>query len=350
MDSPLKQQEKNEKELELLLLEFAGDSTISVSRKEPEWCRGHIRSCIIPKDEPLSLDWLAGRFGGEVLVVKVYAPQGSDRPAGIIAQRTVEICGPPRNGHGVELVRDPNSGKPILITQLERQKSLQGFAEIHAAPAPAPIVQQTGLSPELINTLMSAQAAQTKTMIDLLMGQVSTLQNTVMRLADRPAAAAGIDPLGQLKTTAETIAYLDKIKESIVPSERGGEGETDLYMGLIGKFMDLEMEKQKSKILPGAPGVVPALPGAPRNPMLQAAPGAPGVAPGAPGVAPGAPGALTDEILIAEVMKRLPELTAEQRKLYAEEILGQSIDFDDEADDDFDDEPDPGSSGIDEKI
>ena len=98
--------------------ELGEDCKVAIDRKEPEWCSGHMRTVNYDPSEPISLDWIQRRFGGEKLTIRLYGPKNSKHKNGYIGSRTLDIFGPPMDGFGIELTQGPD-GKSVRVTELQ---------------------------------------------------------------------------------------------------------------------------------------------------------------------------------------------------------------------------------------
>lgn len=357
-DEPKTKKTAAETDLEQLLGEIGGDGQVAVSRKEPDWAKGHIRTVLTSKGDRISMDWITEQFGGAKLQIRVYGSDGRS----MIGSRTVDVCAPPRNGHGIELVRGPD-GEKVLVTQLDVAR--RRYNQIHGIEEPAPITPALGAAPlppaqpfdmTAMFTAMIAQMNQTnQTMMTMLVNRITSLETmgpaqhggAVVQTTADPA-----DPLGNLTNVVKVIGELDAVKEKMGISDREPANETAGYLDLIKGFMEIHVENKKAQVAQltaGAqPGQLPAgqqltpgqVPGAVPPPV-------PGQYPG--GIPPNVPKP-TPEQLLPLVREMLPQYlenaSRAERVQMAEMVLGAPIYDDQNTDpgDDIDDDVDEGNN------
>jgi hypothetical protein len=348
-------------DLDVILSEIGNEGSIIVSRKEPDWCKGHIRTMQINAGEPVSMDTIAAKFGGEKLYFRIYGPKG------LVARRTIDVCAPPRNGYGIELVLGPR-GNVIPITQMESeqarfmQKNPSGAlpAGAYAPPALPPPPAAPAIDNSIIQ-MMRAQQDQTNALLNMFLTRIGALETMLQRQAPAGAPQApAYDPLGQLQNTVTVIGQLDKIKRSMIDDRPPAADEGDgIYTQIISKFLELAVDKQKAAAAgalpappqyalpqyqsPIPPGALGALSGSAGAGAFTAPPPPAGSPPPPPPVAAGKIDLTTvpNDDLVMAIFQRLPDLSDEDRLRYAEQLLGQPIELDDTDDTDDTDEPPP---------
>lgn len=334
-----KQKGAPEVDLERLFQELDGEGSVAVSRKEPDWAKGHIRTVQASPAQPISMDWLTKQFGGEKLQVRVYASDGRT----MIGSRSVEICAPPRDGNGIELVRGPE-GNAVPVNRLEAEKkrynSLHGLPDSTVNPEPVPpAAPAAGLDlSSILQTMISSQNNTNNTMTTMLIQRINSLENLLTKqLLQPPGAGAAVaqvepaDPLGNLTNVVDVIGKLDKVKEKMGISDREPASEAAGYIDLIKGFMEMHLETKKAQ---AAQAAQPAqLPAAPQAPVL---PGPAGVE--QPIAEPQNPAQMDDQALFLALSQRMPaileNLPPEKRKSLAEQVLGEQILTDDDWEDD----------------
>jgi hypothetical protein len=340
--------DNSELDLDVVLSEIGNEGSIVVARKEPDWCKGHIRTLQINAGEPISMDTLAAKFGGEKLYLRIYNSKG------MIARRVVDICAPPRNGFGVELVLGPR-GNVIPLTQLESENArylqknpaamLPGGAFAPPSGAP-PSGAPSAPANDAFMEMLKNQNAQTMQLLNMFLTRIGVLETMLQQRDFTPAAAPALpayDPLSQLQNTVTVIGQLDKIKRSMIDDRPPEDQDGGVYTQIINKFLELAIA-QKGGAPPGAP------PGAPAYALQSSSPippGALGALANAGGAPPGAPlgsppraapaaapaagpldlAAVSNDQLIAAVFARLPALSDAERLKYAQEILGETIEL-----------------------
>jgi hypothetical protein len=222
-------------DLDSIFEEFSSDCRVAIDRKEPPWAAGHVRTVHFDPSEPISLDWIQKQFGGTKLNVRLYGPKSRENKNGYIGARTIEILGPPRNGFGVELVQGPD-GECVPVNQLQlaidRSKAKMGIREpapiTVPAPVPAPVAPAQDMS--LVQTLITAQGKQNAIMLEMMSSRVQQLEALLFK---QPAGGPALNPLDQVKQTAETITLLDGIRDTMGGSGSGGDSES--IMPMIGE-------------------------------------------------------------------------------------------------------------------
>jgi hypothetical protein len=222
----------DDQDITAIFAELGDECKIGIHRKEPEWCGGHIRTVTFDPKEPISIDWIAAKFGGEKLMVRLYGPKTKQNKSGYLAARTIEIMGPPRDGYGIEMVQGPD-GKAVKVTELdlvmERHRKQLG---IQKEESPRPTNNENnGLSQtSLVQTLIESQSQQHNAMLQMMGQRVQSLEQMLYHHPPGQAPAA-MSPIEQIKQTAEAIALLDKMKGSF---SGGGEGMDDSLFSMIG--------------------------------------------------------------------------------------------------------------------
>lgn len=337
---PGKKKDEGTEEIDLdqILLEIGNQGRVSVTRIEPDWAKGYVRAIQIQGNETISMDWLSEKFGGEKLQVRIYGADGK----GIKAFRTVDICGPPRNGFGIEYVRGPDGTKCLITRYAEAQRryaQLNGMEMPAVAPSPQegtpaqPANQGFNLS-TVLQTLITAQNTQNTTMTTMLVNRIGSLEQLLTRQVGQPAQGGPVeppDPLGNLRNTVDVIAQLETVKQKMGISDREQPSETAGYVDLIKAFMEMKLEGQKAQVaqLQAQAAQAPALPqgqppaphGQPPAPPIQRQ-----VQPGAQ-PQPGAP-VETDNDLMKLAMERIETMPREERLKLASAVLGEPIDDD----------------------
>lgn len=341
-------------DLENILSELGSEGSLAISRIEPSWCKGHVRTITLNGAERVSIEWIAEKFGGEKLQCRVYGPDGHK----MIKNRTVDVCAPPKNGHGIELVRGPD-GAPVPVTQLQEARRRYEIAHgiTPAAPDPAQPAAPAAPDPQSLNantllaSLLNAQAqsnqamqAQNQNMQTMLINRIGTLERQLMASmqgAGGAPAAAPTDPLQNLDNFVATAHKFHEVKKAMglgdaPPAVEDSEANT--FLELAKGFLELEAEKVKARQQPGGPPALPAYgyqqppppadqgvpPGSvpPPDFMTQQPPGPP---------PPAAPGQLTDDQLKMIIAQRLPSMLANaspaERLAYAQEVAGQEFDL-----------------------
>lgn len=332
--------------LERLFRELGGEGSIAVTRNEPDWAKGHIRTVQANPGDPISMDWLTAKFGGAKLRVRVYAADG--KPMG---SRTVEICAPPRDGMGIELVRGPE-GNAVPVNRLDaerrRYNQINGIENTQlpaaqlpaAAPPPAPPIDFTQMFAAMITQQNQANQAMMAMFVNRIQHLESIGSGTGPPVATSPVEPA--DPLGNLTNVVKVIGELDAVKEKMGISDREPPSETAGYLDLIKGFMEMHVEKKRAEVAQMGAG----------QPAAQLAQGQPGVPPPNPyqqGAPPNVPKP-TPEQLIPLVKEMLPQYlenaTRAERVKMASLVLGEQIydDMNDEPEDDFDDGTNGGNN------
>lgn len=344
-DNAKKKEDKPVLDIENLLAELGNEGSLSINRIEPSWAKGHIRSVPISASERISMEWISEKFGGEKLQVRIYGSDGHK----LQHLRTVEVCGPPRNGHGIELVRGPE-GNSVPITQLAEAKRrydmLHGLTPAEpVAPVPTAPPADQGLNANaLLASLLSAQAQQNQAMQTMLVNRIGSLEQHLMRQVQQGAtvpagAATPADPLQNLDNFVATAHKFHEVKKAMGLNDTPApveDSETSTFIELAKGFLQLESDKVKANQHPQLPvgyqqqppppgleqGVPPGSVPPPDFNTQQPPP-----APPAPGQMPN----LTDEQLKILLAHRLPGLlknaTAEQRLAYAQEVAGEDLDL-----------------------
>lgn len=334
----------DEVDLDVVLSEIGTAGKVSISRVEPDWCKGRVRSFELGSAEPISVDWIAQKCGGAKFHVRVYGPDGK----GTLAFRTVEICGAPKNGHGIELVRGPD-GEPIPVTQL--QEARRRYAILNGLPvegeqlgqqappaavAPAPI-DMTGM----LQTMMQAQNQQNQTMITMMTNRVNSLERLLaQQIQNGPAVAQGqvvepVDPMAQLTNTVKTIEQLEKIKGAMGVTNQEPTSDASMYTDLIKGFMEMELEKRRANVAQLQAQQQPAqLPPSVPPPGAQPVPAPPPVQGAQPPVQ-GAQlepqfdpvsGKEIDPVILMQAMSHVEGLPRSERLKIASAVLGEEID------------------------
>ena len=72
------------KELETILSEIPQDYSIQIYRMEPDWCKGLIGKLTIDSDTPIDLDYIARRYGGTKLQIRVVDGNGKWRTSKVV--------------------------------------------------------------------------------------------------------------------------------------------------------------------------------------------------------------------------------------------------------------------------
>jgi len=92
--SETRQNYSDDIDIETVVSEIGKQGKVSVSREEPEWCKGHIRTVPIAGSEPITTEWLGKFFGGSLLTVRIYGTGA----AALRAKRTGNGCRNTRKG------------------------------------------------------------------------------------------------------------------------------------------------------------------------------------------------------------------------------------------------------------
>ncbi len=338
-------------DLEQLFRELDNIGSVAVSRIEPDWAKGHIRTVNVSNSEPLSVDWIAKMFGGTKLRVRVY---GADTKQ-LIGARDVEIMGPPRDGYGLEIVRGPE-GNAISINRMAEEQ--RRYNQLHGIEPPAPPAPPPEQAPQgqpfdmtqMFTALIQQQNQSNTQLTQMLVQRIQHLESMSLGYNPAPATPAPTeppDPLGNLKNTVEVIAQLDAVKKKMgINDEPAQHNESAGYLDLIKSFMEIHLEAQRAKAnqLHGAQGAPQLPPGAPGPAAYPPANPAPPGHPPAPPWATWAPQP-TAEQLLPVVQRVLPQYLEQasrhERLKLAELVLGESID---DGDDDYNDTDD--STGL----
>jgi len=228
--------------------ELGEDCKIGVHRKEPEWCSGHIRTVHFDPREPVDLDWIQKKFGGEKLMIRLYGPKSKQNKSGYLAARTVDIMGPPRDGFGIEMVQGPD-GKAVKITEYElaceRHKQKMGVQQLEDSQ-PAPAQPADGLSNNaLVQTLIQSQSQQHNAMLQMMGQRVQSLEEMLYRQAPGQVGAA-VNPIDQIKQTAEALKHL-KAMEGDFSGDGGGSGD---LLGMLGPVIQNMFGNNQNAQLP----------------------------------------------------------------------------------------------------
>lgn len=332
-----------DEDLEHLLGEIGGDGQVAVSRKEPDWAKGHIRTVLTSKGDRISMDWITAKFGGDKLQIRVYGSDGRT----MIGSRTVDVCAPPRNGHGIEIVRGPD-GEKCLVTQLEvarrRYNQIHGIEEPAAAlppgiPAPAATPAQPFDMTSLFTAMIGQMNQTNQAMMTMLVNRITSLETMGPAQhggAPPPAPPDAADPLGNLTNVVKVIGELDAVKEKMGISDREPQNEMSGYMDLIKGFMELHVEKQKAQVAQLQQAAAPAAQLPAGQPGGQPPPPPPQAGAAFP---PGVPKPTAAQLLplVKEILPEyLENASREERVQMASMVLGEPI-YDDQ-DDGFEDE------------
>lgn len=253
-------------DLDTLLEELGEEFKIVIQRKEPEWCCGHIRTVYFDPQEPIGLDWITKQFGGSKLQIKVYGPNDSGKK-GYITGKTIDILGPPRDGHGVELVRGPEGNAvkihdlPAAIEQHRAKTGLSHREERKPIEVPAPQPVQPAQDNSMFQAMLNAQAEQNKIMMQMMLGRVQTLEQLLYQRENQtavPQPPANYDPFGSIKQAGNAIKQLESIKESL---SGGGGTEDDGFMNLIGTLGKafISNQQQHAQSQPSQPARAPVV-------------------------------------------------------------------------------------------
>lgn len=70
-EEELKKAEEQLERIERILGDVPSGWSVSINRKEPGWCRGHLETLAISDDSSLDLDYLAQTWGGHVLQARI---------------------------------------------------------------------------------------------------------------------------------------------------------------------------------------------------------------------------------------------------------------------------------------
>lgn len=346
----------DEIDLESVLSEIGTQGRVAVSREEPEWCKGHIRTVPIQGSEPITLEWIGKSFGGSKLEIRIY---GTGKAA-LKARRTIEISGPPKDGYGVEVVRGPD-GEPVPVTKLQevrrRYNITHGLGLDFERPKEPEKPEPSFDMSSVLNTMIQAQNTQNQTMISMLVTRISSLETLLQNQTQGGVPAQPIqqvDPLNTLRSTVDTIAQLEQIKKAMGISDQDREpaSETGIYTDLIKAFMDLELEKRRAHVAelqvqaqtappPPTHAQLPQHVQQPQPPQQSQPPQQP-QATGGPAPAPPEQPPQAEELdpeLIKGAMGRIESLSRPERLQLASLVLGEPIDDGGDEFEDIDDDP-----------
>jgi hypothetical protein len=243
-----------EMDISEIFSELGGDCSVSIDRKEPEWCRGHIRRVSFDPKEPIDLDWISGKFGGEKLMVKLFGPKTSTNKSGYVAGRTIDIMGPPRDGHGIEMTQGPD-GKACRVTELaavmERHNQKMGIKRQSEAvpPVAAPALQNESL----FSTMIQSQATQHAAMMEMMGQRVNNLEGLLYKQGTTQPVAP-LNPIDQIKQTAEAMNLLRNMSGDF--GDGGNNGDESL-LSIIAPFVQ-GMFGPKNNNQPAPKGVLKA--------------------------------------------------------------------------------------------
>lgn len=257
MDEIIDAKWADELDLSSIFDELGGDCSISIERKEPEWCNGHIRRVSFDPKEPIDLDWIQKKFGGEKLFIRLYGPKTKQNKSGYITGRTVDIMGPPRDGHGIELTQGPD-GKACRVTDLaiviDRHNLKMGIKkQADAAPPVAPPALQ---NESLFATMIQSQATQHAAMMDMMGQRVNSLEGILYK---RGAEQTGtpLNPIDQIKQTAEAMTLLRNMSGDFGEGRNNGDESIISMIGPIlqGMFAGKNNQQSPSRgvLKPAAP-------------------------------------------------------------------------------------------------
>lgn len=225
--------------------ELGDNCKIAIARMEPEWCAGHVRTVHFDPKEPISMDWIQKKFGGEKLQVRLYGPKSATNKSGYLTARTIDIMGPPRDGNGVEMTQGPD-GKAVKVPELEmaieRYNQKLGIDRKNAQAVEPPAIQNTP-DMTLFQVLIESQSAQHATMLQMMGQRVQTLEDLLYK---QHAVQQGppINAVDQLKSTMETFTMMDKMRGKLASPESE---DSDSLMPMIGQIVQGFMAKNTAQ-------------------------------------------------------------------------------------------------------
>lgn len=226
-------------DLEKMFAEMGEGYRVQIKRIEPEWCNGIVGTFEFDPTEPISTKWIAKRFGGRKLQIKILTPDGKYSGA-----RTLTFPLAPKED-GQELIPGPH-GAPILASR----------AIVEQPQAP----QETGLVSAL-EKIMQAQAQQNQALQNMLIGRVAGLEQLLTQRIETPGNGqqqiSPADPNASLKTTLESFKMMEELRESLGAPGGGGDDEEN---PLLSKVMDKMIEKLTEEKPQAAPPGSPPLP------------------------------------------------------------------------------------------
>jgi hypothetical protein len=229
-----------EMDLDSIFQELGDQCKIAIERKEPEWCSGHMRTIHFNPDEPISIDWIQKKVGGDKLMIRLYGPKTPENKSGYLAARTIDIFGKPLDGYGVELVQGPD-GKAYKVTELpavlERHKQKMGVMYQAEQRPPAPPAAPSPLQNDtLVQTLITTQGEQNRIMMQMMSDRVRSLEEMLYK---KPESAGGpaTSPVDQVKQTIETLGLLETMRQTIGAGAGAGAGGEESVIPMVGDIV-----------------------------------------------------------------------------------------------------------------
>lgn len=223
-------------DLDGIFEELGAECKISIERKEPEWCNGHIRSVYFDPKEPISLDWIKTKFGGEKLMVRLYGPKSAQNKSGYLHARTIDIMGPPRDGHGIELTQGPD-GKAVKVTELsaaiKRHELKMGMEQKEVQQIQGVVPAPHSPDSNLFQVLIESQSSQHNSMLQMMGQRVQSLEDMLYR--QNPAQVLPPqNPVEQIKQTMEVFTMMDKMKGKMSGDDGG---ELNSLLPMVGHIV-----------------------------------------------------------------------------------------------------------------
>ena len=210
-------------DLEKMFSEMSEGYRVQIKRVEPEWCNGIVGTFEFDPTEPISTKWIAKRFGGRKLQIKILTPDGKYSGA-----RTLTFPYAPKED-GQELIPGPH-GAPILASQ----------AKVEAPPP-----QEMGLVSAL-EKIMTAQSQNNQALQGMLLDRVAGLEKLLTQKIEtnnngqQQQQIEPQDPQAQMKSTLETFKMMEELRESLAGNP---EMTDDAENPLLSKVMDKMIDK-----------------------------------------------------------------------------------------------------------
>lgn len=270
-------------DLEQLLSDLEGGYRVTFLRKEPPWAEENLGTVDFSGEDTISPDWIRNRFGGGIFAIKIKEPNGK-----YITHRTITIKERPKNRQGLEIWPGAD-GVPITKIDMDKSEPKQ-----QAQNANDPMVAA-------MQTMMDSQAKQSEMMQKMLIGRVSSLENSLTQKINEPVATGvpvNYDPNQQLKTTLETMAMIEKLKENVTQNqpERDDDDEIPYFGAILEKLIEKVTEPKPQQ----------------GNPQLQGAP-------------------QLDNVQLAQLVKqRMAGMPQNERQALIQQVAGDDIEWEEE--------------------
>lgn len=294
--------QKNDRspELENVLSELKPGFKVQIRRVQPLFCDGALTTIEYDPDEPISMEDIRQRFGGRKLNIKILDPNNI-----YVASKTISFPDPPRD-EGIELIQLPD-GNPMRKDRYEEQKALtkEALGEFSRTSGSGSGSDHM----DLLKTILTLQAEQNKTNLNLMQSRVNHLENLLEGRSSGRAVETAASGFDGIKDTVKMIKEMEQLRAVMISQNPASEMASSPWGGALEKILEFALERERAKM--GAAAAARTVPELPRPQKAL----------------------LPIEELVAQVKQRLANVDPETKREYIAAVLGSDFENEEEEED-----------------